>query len=53
MNVHTEGRNTKETNEAFRQAWDATNARYIALCKELDAKTEPKEVNDNQQGESA
>ena len=44
MIVQTEGHNTKEANEAFRQAWDATNARYIALCKELDAKAEPKGV---------
>jgi hypothetical protein len=28
--------NTPEQNEAFRRAWDATNARYVAFCKSLE-----------------
>lgn len=30
------GHNSKEENEAFRRTWDETNARYLALCKELE-----------------
>lgn len=31
-NIH----NSKKANEAFRHTWDETNARYRALCKELE-----------------
>jgi hypothetical protein len=31
--------NSKEDNEAFRRTWDETNARYRALCKELEDET--------------
>ena len=30
------GHNSNEANEAFRRAFDKTNARYRALCKELE-----------------
>jgi hypothetical protein len=30
------GHNSREDNEAFRQTFDETNARYLALCAQLE-----------------
>jgi hypothetical protein len=39
--------NTKEQNESFRKAWDATNARWKAQQKAYDATQQKKETQQN------
>ena len=44
------GNNSREDNEAYRRTSDETNARYLALCKELEI---PEKRNEQRTGTGA